>query len=445
LIVAMPERDSESSEPLYPKLSGRAAEALGARRVAAHQRGRLQGAMVEAVERRGYAAVTVSELVSLAGVSKSVFYRHFADKEDCFLETYSEIVKLGTEQIVAAYGGAVGVEGRLRAAFGAFIALATAYGPAGRFVFLASLELGPAAMAIREKAGERFESVLAEALAEPGERPSVSPLLVRALIGGTREVVYRRLEAGEPERLAADVETLVEWGLAYSRAAGQGSAGERLVTTVAGSRRAAGEESSTDWEEPPASTWSRRSLSQRERIIRASAQLAAEDGYAALTVGSISSRAGTSNQTFYENFDSKEEAFLAAFDALGQVALARTAAAFGRFAGLLESGTSALVALLEHFAAEPMHRRLVFFELPAAGATALARAEAMVDVLIAFLEPQELPEEVAVKPPRVVLEAIAGGVWAVCEHEVTAGRGDSLPEVAAELVDFILVPFCLEG
>jgi hypothetical protein len=34
----MPGGSRDPSEPLYPKLSGRKAEALGARRVAAHQR-----------------------------------------------------------------------------------------------------------------------------------------------------------------------------------------------------------------------------------------------------------------------------------------------------------------------------------------------------------------------------------------------------------------------
>ena len=48
--------------------------------------------MLEAVSRHGYPATTVGELVALAGVSKSTFYEHFADKQECFLATFDEIV-----------------------------------------------------------------------------------------------------------------------------------------------------------------------------------------------------------------------------------------------------------------------------------------------------------------------------------------------------------------
>ena len=59
--------------------------------MARNQRGRLQGAMVEAVARHGFADTTLRELVSLAGVSKSTFYEHFESKQDCFLATFDYI------------------------------------------------------------------------------------------------------------------------------------------------------------------------------------------------------------------------------------------------------------------------------------------------------------------------------------------------------------------
>ncbi|MBA3866188.1 MAG: TetR/AcrR family transcriptional regulator [Solirubrobacterales bacterium] len=406
--------------------------------MAAHQRGRLIGAMVEAVERHGYGAVSVAEVVALAGVSKGAFYANFADKQDCFLATYEEIVELGSAQIEAAYGEAEGAEERLRAAFGAFLALATAYAPAGRLVFLASLEVGAAAVPAREQAGARFEAVLVESFAEVDSPHPVSPLVIRAIVGGTREVVYRRMHAEEAERLEAEIETLVEWGLGYHRGAGRSS------LAGLGAFEAPGQTDPLDWEEPPGSKRARRELSQRERIIRATAQIAAAEGYPALTVGSISSRAGTSNQTFYANFDSKAGAFLAAFDVLAGRAFERTAEAFGSHQGWLEAGAAGIMALLGHFAADPLHRRLIFFELAAAGPEALGRAEAMLDAFIGFLEPEELPAEVPLRPPRVVLEALAGGIWAVVEHEVAAGRGDSLAELAPELIDFVLVAFGTE-
>ena len=47
---------------------------------------------------------------------------------------------------------------------------------------------------------------------EPGK---VSDLTVRAIVAGIRGVVYRRLRAGQRERLGGYVEELVEWALGY--------------------------------------------------------------------------------------------------------------------------------------------------------------------------------------------------------------------------------------
>src|SRR5882757_10982187 len=50
-----------------------------------NQRERLFAAMVATVDEKGYEATTVADLVKLSGVSRSAFYKHFADKEECFL------------------------------------------------------------------------------------------------------------------------------------------------------------------------------------------------------------------------------------------------------------------------------------------------------------------------------------------------------------------------
>jgi AcrR family transcriptional regulator len=56
--------------------------------------------------------------------------------------------------------------------------------------------------------------------------------------------------------------------------------------------------------------------SQRERLLAAVATLIAERGYAATPITEIAKTAAVANRVFYANFDNKEEAFLAAFDAV---------------------------------------------------------------------------------------------------------------------------------
>ena len=59
--------------------------------VRAAHRERLLRAVIAAVAPKGYPAVTVADIVSGARVSRQVFYEHFADKEECFLEAYEQM------------------------------------------------------------------------------------------------------------------------------------------------------------------------------------------------------------------------------------------------------------------------------------------------------------------------------------------------------------------
>lgn len=71
--------------------------------VLASQRGRLLDAMAAAVADKGYAAVTVADVVERAGVSRRTFYEQFDDKEACFLATYD----IGVELVLGAIRKAV--------------------------------------------------------------------------------------------------------------------------------------------------------------------------------------------------------------------------------------------------------------------------------------------------------------------------------------------------
>src|SRR4051795_9120744 len=56
--------------------------------------------------------------------------------------------------------------------------------------------------------------------------------------------------------------------------------------------------------------------SQRERLLAGLAHAVATHGYKATTITEIVKAAAAPSRDFYENFDSKEACFLAAFDAV---------------------------------------------------------------------------------------------------------------------------------
>src|SRR5687768_11081053 len=54
------------------------------------QRARMLEAITRAVAEKGYARVTVADIVGMAGVSRRTFYEHFEDREACLLAAASE-------------------------------------------------------------------------------------------------------------------------------------------------------------------------------------------------------------------------------------------------------------------------------------------------------------------------------------------------------------------
>jgi AcrR family transcriptional regulator len=58
---------------------------LSREQVQASQRGRILAAVAESVAERGFAHVTVADVIRRAGVSRETFYEQFTDKEDAFL------------------------------------------------------------------------------------------------------------------------------------------------------------------------------------------------------------------------------------------------------------------------------------------------------------------------------------------------------------------------
>ena len=412
--------------------------------------------MVEAVARRGYEKATVTEVVALAGVSKTAFYRNFCSKQECFFATFDEIVTRGTGQIATAYGSKQEPEERLRAAFERFAELISAQPEAARLVIVDSVSLGAASVEPRARTAAIFESLIHANLPKAPTAGKVPRVTIRAIVGGFRSIVYRSLRDGKPERIGECAAELMQWAFDYQReaerrAAGAEDVGARLVAALgpaaggwAASPGLPAEGSSLSWEEPANSACSRAELSQRERIMRATAQVAVEKGYAGLSIAAISAAAGTSNQTFYEHFDSKQAAFLASYEALVRRALERIATAVAAQDDWLAGTAAGIVALLGCFVQDPMLRTLAFVERPAAGVAALERAETLLELFTAFLRPEPLPAGVARRPPDIVVEAIAGGLWAAVQAETIEERVDSVTGLASELLNIVLIPFGVE-
>src|ERR1044072_8318190 len=106
----------------------------------------------------------------------------------------------------------------------------------------------------------------------------------------------------------------------------------------------------------------RRGRAQRARIGAALAEETVDKGYRAVTVADIVRRAGIARNTFYENFSSKEDCFLAASEFAVKEALQRVVDAASRVDSWPARVNSGLSAFLHYVATEPALARTCVVE-----------------------------------------------------------------------------------
>jgi AcrR family transcriptional regulator len=62
-------------------------------------------AMVRVVGRQGYKATSVADVITEADVSRTTFYKHFEDKQECFLAAYDMLTERVLDEVIASCDG----------------------------------------------------------------------------------------------------------------------------------------------------------------------------------------------------------------------------------------------------------------------------------------------------------------------------------------------------
>src|SRR4051794_18421945 len=121
-----------------------------------NHRERLFAAMVASVVENGYEATRVADLVALSGISRSAFYRQFADKKECFLAAAEELIEPTVAIMEHAEKSPSGEE-RIREAVEAFLRLMAAQPAAAKMCFVEIYAAGPEAVTLIDRTLDRFE------------------------------------------------------------------------------------------------------------------------------------------------------------------------------------------------------------------------------------------------------------------------------------------------
>jgi AcrR family transcriptional regulator len=176
------------------------------RPAAGRHRARLNEGLAAAIAEKGYAAVTIADVVRIARVSKRTFYEHFADKEACFLALYAETSDELLELIGTATASAQGPwEARVGVAARAYFARVAGEPELIRAALLEIQAAGPRARMLRREVQRRYaEQLLAFSEAAESDEDGIralTPALATAVVGGLGELMLEAVEAGHPERM----------------------------------------------------------------------------------------------------------------------------------------------------------------------------------------------------------------------------------------------------
>jgi AcrR family transcriptional regulator len=182
--------------------------------VARNQRQRILAAVAEATAARGYARMSVEDVVRRAGVSRRTFYELFPNKDQVFLEAYDQVANLLLAGVKAAYEGETGFSARVTAGFRAFLELLEASPAFARMCIVEVMAAGPDAVAKRTAVMGEFAKLIEQnAATELDSHGRVPAMHAQTIVAGAYEAVYRMIAAGETDRLSTLLPDLVESAL----------------------------------------------------------------------------------------------------------------------------------------------------------------------------------------------------------------------------------------
>jgi AcrR family transcriptional regulator len=404
---------------------------LAAKEVASHQLARIYDATIQLVAEHGYKALKVRDIVRGAEVSTRAFYEHFGSKEDCFSQAHQMVTRRATRHIIGTQVSERNWRKRSVLIFDAF-ARELESEPAGARVALIETYAAGGAFAERAWQAERnFEGMLAESFARSPGGVIVPPMVIEGIVAGILSVAKNSLLRGKVAKLSSAREDLVAWASSYVSPAAielekldhQSVWRDTTLESVAAA-------SSSD----KAST--RSSPGDRALILAAVADLAAANGYAALTAPRVRAAASVSRRKFDAYFDSLEDCYLAALEQRAGEVLAQATRA--QAAAQSEAGGvyRAISAISNHIAGDPFLARVCLTDDFPPGLNGTRSRQRLVEATVELLT-ESSPSVAHIGDPMA--EASIGALWSLFHHHVIRNRSLH-SNISATLSYFALAP-----
>jgi AcrR family transcriptional regulator len=408
------------------------------------QRSRLLDATLAVSAELGYEAVTITRIVTAAGVSRPAFYEHFASKQACFLTALQDV----EVQLLASVAAQIARRGPQSAAPASIVALAQfaqAHSALARPIMNETMAAGPGARDARDRAIGKIARLIDDSHESVARSEPVPALPAQILVGGVFRVLARRLQQ-EHADLVAVAQDLVNWAVSYSQPAGEqrwrsvrrNPATPRSPFLLQGALRAPAARA-------PGSSRRRAAHAahdHRLRIILAAAEIVRQDGYEAASVARIARTAGVEPRVFYQLFEGKQDAFRAVHEFAFQRTMAACAGAYFAVEDWPARIWEAARAGMQRLDQDRVLAHASLVESHAGGPDAARRFDELVAGFTIFLqEGYQYQPAHGIAPSRVALEAIAQTNFEMLYREARNTTGASMSPLAAQFTYICLAPF----
>ncbi len=187
-------------------------------------------AVAEAVAEKGFASVTVADIIARAGVSRETFYEHFADKEECFIATLDAgarvLYEILTQVVAAEADDPVDQLDRVLKAYLNTLAGEPAF---AKSFLIDAYGAGPRAAARRIELQRRFIDLVAE-IFDATDPDSVGRFACEALVASVSSMVTVRVGSGRLDELPGLREPIIALVRRVSTEPTTGAAGPGSLT-----------------------------------------------------------------------------------------------------------------------------------------------------------------------------------------------------------------------
>jgi AcrR family transcriptional regulator len=170
--------------------------------VARNQRERLIAAMAEVCAEQGYGETSIADVTRRAGVSTASFYKQFADKRECLLESFVELFGRFLAEVERVCAGEREPDAKVKAGIHTAASLLSSDLPSARLLTVEVAAVGVEGLQRQHEAIEHLAILLREALGRGSREAEDIPNAEWTMVAAMVALVTRRIADGKDPSVA---------------------------------------------------------------------------------------------------------------------------------------------------------------------------------------------------------------------------------------------------